>query len=162
VSDERLIELLEEPDREPMREAIGLDAEPQISREDFMGPTEDIESPDDYIEFLGVALPRRDERAGDTEPETAAQLEAEDGEEGAPGGDTEQLPDVPAVDEAMEEDASESEDEVTRPSRRGRARLVPTARPARQRGRAIGRRVPKISPRPSARDESSMEGEDRG
>lgn len=169
VTNARLIELLEEEDRETMREAIAAEDDVELSSEELIGPTEEIASPDDYLEYLGVSLPAANEELEadevmaeppSEEPEPQ-DTEASTGSESA--GDTAELPEAWEIEaEILEEQADGADvDADARRQRQPESRLVPSRQHARRRGRSSGRRVPKI-PRSTPRDEDAVEGEDRG
>jgi hypothetical protein len=175
VTDHRLIELLDEDDREAMRDVIALDDEASlsdeagVSREELIGATEDIEPPDQLLEYLGVVVPPDVDPPGSDESEPSSLLDApsldesDEAIEAGASGDTAQLPEPSELDDAVQEDRSGDDAETdSRRRRHPDARLLPSTRHVRQRGRSSGRRVPKIFPRSTARDEDAVEGEDRG
>jgi hypothetical protein len=169
VSDYRLIELLDEDDRETMRDVIALDDEASLSREELIGATEDIEPPDQFLEYLGVVVPPDVDPPGGDESEPSSPLEApaqdesDQASEANASGDTAQLPEPSELDDAVQEDRGGDDAETeSRRRRHPDARLLPSTRHVRQRGRSSGKRVPKIFSRSTARDEDAVEGEDRG
>jgi hypothetical protein len=169
VSDYRLIELLDEDDRETMRDVIALEDEASLSREELIGATEDIEPPDQFLEYLGVVVPPDVDPPGGDESEPSSPLEApaqdesDQASEANASGDTAQLPEPSELDDAVQEDRGGDDAETeSRRRRHPDARLLPSTRHVRQRGRSSGKRVPKIFSRSTARDEDAVEGEDRG